>query len=293
MTTDIARANAGTPAASTSTNGGRHPDGQRPGPRDNGPAGTLATATAALAAISGMALKGAMDTAGALAAITAARELAAGLEHGELAFIDAARADGATWSQIAAAMGARNRQTAQKRHADLERRCPRPPAAGIPAPAALVQQEAGHDDGPAAQDPPARARARKAAPDVPPPAADASSPPTRTARSQRKQSVPTITDEIIREGIYELVRAPEHRETRTWHVLVSGTRVGLIRPTWRGERGRPGWEAADNTGLTLPAAGIGRITSGGNARTRDAAAVSLLHALQHQQANERRNKRRR
>ncbi|HVB44853.1 MAG TPA: hypothetical protein VNF47_19410 [Streptosporangiaceae bacterium] len=244
-----------------------------------------------------------MDTAAALAAITAARELAAGLEHGELAFIDAARSGGATWSQIASAMGARNRQTAQKRHADLARRRTCPPAVDIPAPAGPFQQETGHDDGPAAGDSPARAWARNptpdsgnglpAAPDVPPPAADAGIAPTRTARSQQKQCLPTITDEIIREGIYELARAPDHRETRSWHVIVSGTRVGLVRPTWRGERGRPGWEAADNAGVTLPPAGIGRITSAGNARTRDAAAVSLLHALQRQQANESKHKRRR
>jgi hypothetical protein len=229
-------------------------------------------------------------------------KLADGLEHGELAFIDAARADGATWSQIAAAMGARNRQTAQKRHSDLQRRCPRPPAVDIPSPSVPLWQETGHDDEPAAVgDPPARARTRTSAPDSgdcrqtapaapAAAAADTSAPPARNASSQRKQSLPVITNEIIREGIYELVRAPEHRETRTWHVLVTGTRVGLVRPTWRGERGRPGWEAADNTGLALPPAGIGRITSGGNARTRDAAAVSLLNALQRQQADERKHK---
>jgi hypothetical protein len=33
--------------------------------------------------------------------------------------IEAARDGGATWSRIATAMDARNRQTAQKRHADL------------------------------------------------------------------------------------------------------------------------------------------------------------------------------
>jgi hypothetical protein len=220
------------------------------------------------------AIEGTMDTVTALTAITAARELAAGLEHGELAFINAARGGGATWSQVAAAMGARNRQTAQKRHADLARRHPCPPAVDIPPPAGPVQKETGHDDGPAAGDPPPRARARKpatasgkgrpAAPAAPAPAAaGTSAPQARTARSQRKQSLPTISDEIIREGIYELVRPPEHRETRTWHVMVAGTRVGLVRPTWRGERSRPGWEAADNTGLTLPPAGIGRITERG------------------------------
>lgn len=295
MIPDTAGASAGTPAAGTSTASGRLPDGD--------PAGLIAAAATALAGISGTAREDGMDTAAALAAITAARELAAGLEHGELAFIDAARSGGATWSRIAIAMGARSRQTAQKRHADLARRHRCPPAVDITAPGGPVQKETGHDDRPAAGNPPARARARNpapdrgngppAGPDVPAPAADASIPPARTARSQRKQPLPAITEEIIREGTHKLARAPDHRETRSWHVIVSGTRVGLVRPTWRGERGRPGWEAAGHAGLTLPPAGTGRITSAGNARTRDAAAASLLHALQRQQANERKHKRRR
>ena len=57
----------------------------------------------------------------------------------------------------------------------------------------------------------------------------------------------------------------------------------MINPTWRGERSRPGWESVDNAGTTLPATGTGRVTAAGNARTRDAAAVSLLRALLQQQ----------
>jgi hypothetical protein len=288
------------PTASTSS--GRQASTEDPGHQEQEHVSPLAAASAALASVGDTARQGGMGTSAALAAITAARNLAAELEHDELAFIDAARSDGATWSQIAAAMGARNRQTAQKRRADLERRCPRPPSVDIPAPAGPVREKTGHGDGPSPGDLAARAPVRKptpasgngrpaapAAPAAQAPA-DTSAPPVRAATSQRKQSLPVISNEIIREGTYELVRAPEHRETRTWHVLVAGTRIGLVRPTWRGERGRPGWEAADNTGLALPAAGIGRITSGGNARTRDAAAVSLLHALQRQQANERKRK---
>ena len=105
--------------------------------------------------------------------------------------------------------------------------------------------------------------------------------------------MPTITSSIIAETQYKLVRAPGHHETRAWHVLVDGTRVGLVRPTWRGERSRPGWEPVDNTGLALPATGIGRVTTAGNARTRDAAAVSLLRALHRQQENEPKRKPRR
>jgi hypothetical protein len=249
-----------------------------------------------------------MDTAAALAAITAARSLAAELECSELAFIEAARSGGATWSQIAVAMGARNRQTAQKRHADLTRRCPRPPAVDTPTAPEPPQQQARHDGSPASTDAsgagnsPAPARTGKPArhqdqdrprrPSAPVPAAAdaAASPQAPPARDQRKQAVPTITDMIIADSQYELVRAPDHHETRAWHVLVGGKRVGLVRPTWRGERSRPGWEPVDNTGLALPATGIGRTTPAGHARTRDAAAVSLLRALQLQRQNERKRK---
>jgi len=308
MPPDSATANARTRAASTSTTGGRQPDGEQPGHPGKDPAGALAAAATALAGISGPAREGSMDAAAALAAITAARKLAAGLEHGELAFIEAARDGGATWSQIAAAMGARNRQTAQKRHADLARRCPRPPSVDPPAPPESRRQATGHDDrpastsspgagnspGPARAGKPAKARETdrppSPAPAVPSPAAAAAS-PAPPARSQRKQHLPTITSAIIGESQYELVRAPCHHETRAWHVLVGGTRVGLVRPTWRGERSRPGWEPVDSTGLALPATGIGRVTPAGNARTRDAAAVSLLRALQRQQENEHKGKR--
>lgn len=79
------------------------------------------------------------------------------------------------------------------------------------------------------------------------------------------------------------MRAPGHAETRAWHVLVDGRIAGLVRPTWHGERGRLGWEPVDLSGLALPVKGTGRVTPAGNARTRDAAAVSLLRALQRQQ----------
>jgi hypothetical protein len=75
------------------------------------------------------------------------------------------------------------------------------------------------------------------------------------------------------------VKAPDHTETRAWHVLVGGRKAGLVRPTWRGERARPGWEGIDNAGAAVPATGTGRVTAAGNARTRDAAAVSLLTML--------------
>jgi hypothetical protein len=86
---------------------------------------------------------------------------------------------------------------------------------------------------------------------------------------------------------YELVRAPDHAETRAWHVLIGGRLAGIVRPTWRGERTRPGWEPVDTAGIALPVKGTCRITPAGNARTRDAAAVGLLRALQSQQEQER------
>ncbi len=96
MPPDSATANARTRAASTSTTGGRQPDGEHPGHQDKDPAASLTAAATALAGISGTAREDGMDTAAALAAITAARKLAAELEHGELAFIEAARGGGAT-----------------------------------------------------------------------------------------------------------------------------------------------------------------------------------------------------
>jgi hypothetical protein len=55
-------------------------------------------------------------------------------------------------------------------------------------------------------------------------------------------------------------------------------------------RGRHGWQAVTNAGTALPVTGTGRVTAAGNARTRDAAAVSLLRALQRQQEDENRQK---
>jgi hypothetical protein len=181
-------------------------------------------------------------------------------------------------------MGARNRQTAQKRHADLARRHPRPPAvdtpaAQVPEEKALVNQGAlpksttrPPHDGPANESGHTRLPSAVAVPAAP----------------RKRSAVPKITDAIIAESRYQLVRAPDHAETRAWHVLVDGRPAGWVRPTWRGERSRPGWEPVDLSGLALPVKGTGRVTAAGNARTRDAAAVGLLRALQHQQEHERR-----
>jgi hypothetical protein len=97
---------------------------------------------------------------------------------------------------------------------------------------------------------------------------------------------PKITPGIIGNGRYDIVKAPDHAETRAWHVLVGGQRAGLVRPTWRGERSRHGWEAVDNAGTAVLATGTGRVTAAGNALTRDAAAVSLLRTLLRNQEGE-------
>ncbi len=104
-------------------------DKELPGYQVQGAADPLAGTTETLASLTGAARRGGLDAPAALTALTAARHLAAELERSELALIEAARATDATWSQIAAAMGTRNRQTAQKRHADLSRRYPSPPPA--------------------------------------------------------------------------------------------------------------------------------------------------------------------
>ena len=262
------------------------PGEMRPGTGDD----ELASVAEALAGLTAAARAGGLDDTDALTALAAARRIAAELERSELALIEAARDGGATWTRIAAAMGARNRQTAQKRHADLARRCPRPPSADTPPPASepgprLVGRDGSpgitHDPGPAAR------REAEPADEVSPDHEDPRPEPAPAPAAGRRQAVPKVTGAIIAEGRYELVKASDHAETRAWHVMVSGKSAGLVRPTWRGERSRPGWEGVDNAGTALPAAGIGRVTAAGNARTRDAAAVSLLRALLRQQEGQR------
>jgi len=87
-----------------------------------GSAGPLVAAMETVAELIGACKDGGPDTAAALASLTGVRGLAAELERGELALIDAARDGGATWSQIAAAaMGASRRQTA---HVGSQQGCP-------------------------------------------------------------------------------------------------------------------------------------------------------------------------
>jgi hypothetical protein len=235
------------------------------------------------------------DAAAALAGLAAARAAATYIERAELGLIQGARDGGATWQQIAAALGIKTRTGAQKRHADLSRRWPGPPAEDA------ISPEPRSRPGPARPAPPPGAASahHSASPATPPaasphdpgpvPAQAHPAPPARKPSTGAKRLPdPEITSEIIGNSRYDIVKAPGHAETQAWHVLVGGQRAGLVRPTWRGERGRRGWEAVTNAGTALPATGTGRVTAAGNARTRDAAAVSLLRTLLRNQENERR-----
>jgi len=240
------------------------------------------------------------DAATPLAGLAAVRAAAACIERAELVLIQAARDGGATWQQIAAALGIKTRTGAQKRHADLSRRWPRPPAQDIIVPQTPPQRRP--DPAQPAPAPAAAARARGSADPAVPPAVSPHIPgpaPAHTRPAPRAPQPgtgtthppdPDITPGIIGNGQYDIVKAPDHADTRAWHVLVGGRRAGLVRPTWRGERGRHGWEAVTNIGMALPATGTGRVTAAGNARTRDAAAVSLLRTLLRDQENQRRKK---
>jgi hypothetical protein len=231
------------------------------------------------------ATQAAADPTVALAGLAAARAAAAYIERAERDLIQAARHGGATWQQIAAALGIKTRTGAQKRHADLSRRWPRPPAEDTAVPEAPPQRRP--DPAPPPPAPGAASARRSAGPAAPRPASPAPAPPARKpGTGTRHPPDPEITPAIIGNGQYDIVKAPGHADTRAWHVLVGGQRAGIVRPTWRGERSRHGWEAVTNAGTALPATGTGRITAAGNARTRDAAAVSLLNALLREQENQ-------
>ena len=241
----------------------------------------------------------AADPAVALAGLATARAMAACIERAERDLIQAARDGGATWQQIAAALGIKTRTGAQKRHADLSRRWARPPAEDTivpPAPAQRRPEPARPAPAPGITSPPAPARP-VTPPAVSPPVPEPTPAHARPAPPARKPGTgtkrppdPKITPGIIGNSHYDIVKAPDHADTRAWHVLVGGQHAGILRPTWRGERSRHGWEAVTNAGTALPATGTGRITAAGNARTRDAAAVSLLNALLREQENQRRKR---
>jgi len=177
-------------------------------------------------------------------------------------------------------MGAPNRQTAQKRHTDPARRR-RPPSVDTPAaqPGPQAQEASHHHSIPPAKALVSDGALPKSTRKPPPGSAGVSDPvpgslacsrapvEAQPATARGRPATPRITAAVIAEGLYELARAPDHAETRAWHVLVGVMLAGLVRPTWRGERSRPGWEPVDTAGTALPATGIGRTTPAGNART--------------------------
>jgi hypothetical protein len=186
-------------------------------------------------------------------------------EVAEFALSEAARGGGATWAQIAAARGARGRQGAQKRHADLSRRYPRPPRVDSTAPVTR------------APEPPEPAAASERAPARRPAAR-----PSRAGAPRRERAAsrsPRITPAIISDGRYKLVKSPDHAESRAWHVMIGRRRAGLVCPTWRDGETVRAWEAVDLSGEVLQVTGTGRVTRASNARNRNAAAISLLSAL--------------
>ena len=111
--------------------------------------GRLPAVAEAVASLAASARAGDLDAAAALEALTAVRALSAGMERCELALLDAIHGAGVPWGQVAAAMGAARRQTAQKRHADLAARYPAPigegdiPAGGAPAAAPPPGEDVG------------------------------------------------------------------------------------------------------------------------------------------------------
>jgi hypothetical protein len=250
----------------------------------------LASVAETLAGLTAAARAGGLDDTAALTALAAARRIAAELEDSELALIEAARDGGATWTRIAAALGVRNRQTAQKRHADRARRCPRPPSVDTPG---STTRTAGPGRQVRRQQPPrsksAGERGRSSEEHDPGGRPCQAAASARAARhGQEAAGHPEDHRRHHRRG--PLRARPGLRPRRDPCLARPGRRQarGTGPPTWRGERSRPGWEPVETTGIALPATGIGRTTPAGNARTRDAAAVSLLRAIQRQQEHERR-----
>ena len=104
------------------------------------------------------------------------------------------------------------------------------------------------------------------------------------ARAAAGLSDGTISSDVIR---LEQVRAWLGRPLWDMEPSDADAYFGkMLRSTAKGTR--LSRAPVDTAGIALPATGIGRTTPAGNARTRDAAAVSLLRAIQRQQEHERR-----
>jgi DNA invertase Pin-like site-specific DNA recombinase len=102
--------------------------------------------------------------------------------------------------------------------------------------------------------------------------------PARRARTGRPRKEPKITAATE----YEIVKAADYAESRTWQVMVGGIRAGWIRRTWQDTGTSAVWEAVDNGNLRIKCIGQGA-TPRGNARTRDKAARELLYNLMQRQ----------
>ena len=190
--------------------------------------GRIPAVAEAVASLAASARSGEMDGGTALAALTAVRALAAEMERCELALMDALRDAGVSWGQVAAAMGAARRQTAQKRHADLAARHPAP-ASGDAAPAA----------GEPATPPPALPGADGDAGESPGPRTDA-----ERSAMMRHRPVPGLG----KEWTYALPSESSSDAILWWNRT---TRAGGARQAWP----RKGWEPTGKvswTGIGTP-----------------------------------------
>jgi DNA invertase Pin-like site-specific DNA recombinase len=102
--------------------------------------------------------------------------------------------------------------------------------------------------------------------------------PARRTRTARPGKEPKITAETE----YEIVKAADYAESRTWQVMVSGIRVGWIRRTWQDTGTSAVWQPVDNSNMPIKCIGQGA-TPRGNAHTRDKAARELLYNLTQRQ----------
>jgi hypothetical protein len=208
------------------------------------------------------------DVPAALDALTQVRAAAADLERAELAAITAARAGGATWQQIAAALGMRGRTGAQKRYTDLARRLSALRQSGRPAPAAAP----GPGAPPAVAEP--SAAGRPPAVDMPRDDAGHDTPPA----GRREPVTPPAGQESAASG-----HRPVPELGPEWTITQPSGRGGNV-VLWRGgvrvgTAGRDeftrGWTATRDSGGTVtgPGGAAGRYST----RTKALMALAVDH----------------
>ncbi len=216
---------------------------------------------------------GPVDVPPALAALTRVRAAAADLERAERAAIEAARAGGATWRQIAAALGMRGRTGAQKRYTDLARRLSAPRQSAHQAPLAMPEPSAPQPRL-AVADPPAAMRPREAdavrddaGPDSPPPGGqEPAAPPAGQERAAaRHRPVPEIGPEWT-------ITQPSGPggDVVLWR---DGVRVGTA-----GRAGLTrGWTATRDSGGTVTGLGVAGAASRYPTRIKALSALAVDH----------------